>query len=137
MVRLTQASKLPRLLYDRVEHHSVVPADPRRRYEILKQSARGRGTGEPPETIAPPERAIGLSFVARVVLLAGVHGPWIFPDELGYEQVAAGIARGHLALYGHSGLSYSPLYPLILSPLYGAGLSASDAYEGIKIVNAA
>jgi ubiquinone/menaquinone biosynthesis C-methylase UbiE len=35
VVRLTQASKLPRLLYDRLEHHLVVPADPRRRYELL------------------------------------------------------------------------------------------------------
>ena len=35
VVRATQASKLPRLAYDRFEHHLVVPADPRRRYEIL------------------------------------------------------------------------------------------------------
>lgn len=35
VVRGTQAAKLPRLLYDRLEHHLVVPADPRRRYEIL------------------------------------------------------------------------------------------------------
>ncbi len=35
VVRATQATKLPRVLYDRVEHHLVVPADPRRRYEIL------------------------------------------------------------------------------------------------------
>ena len=35
VVRLTQASKLPRLLYDRLDHHLVVPAEPRRRYELL------------------------------------------------------------------------------------------------------
>ena len=35
IVRATQVTKLPRLLYDRPEHHLVVPADPRRRYEIL------------------------------------------------------------------------------------------------------
>ena len=76
------------------------------------------------------------SLAARIVLVGKVHGPWIFPDELGYEQVAANIARGHLALYGQSGLSYSPLYPLALSPLYALGLSAAHAYEWLKIVNA-
>jgi ubiquinone/menaquinone biosynthesis C-methylase UbiE len=35
MVRLNQAAKLPRLAYDKVEHHLVVPVDARRRYEIL------------------------------------------------------------------------------------------------------
>ena len=49
-----------------------------------------------------------LSFGARVLLTARLQGPWIFPDELGYEQVAANLARGHLALYGQHGLSYSP-----------------------------
>ena len=76
------------------------------------------------------------SLAVRIVLVGKVHGPWIFPDELGYEQVAANIARGHLALYGQSGLSYSPLYPLALSPLYALGLSAAHAYEWLKVVNA-
>jgi hypothetical protein len=35
VVRLNQASKLPRYLYDRLEHHSVLPAAPGRRYELL------------------------------------------------------------------------------------------------------
>jgi hypothetical protein len=81
--------------------------------------------------------AVALSFVVRVLLTAHLQGPWIFPDELGYEQVAANLARGHLALYGNHGLSYSPFYPLLLAPLYASGLSASDAHEGIKAINAA
>ena len=81
--------------------------------------------------------AVVVSFALRIALTWRIHGPWIFPDELGYQQVAANIARGHLALYGKTGLTYSPLYPLTLAPLYGAGLSASHAYDGIKIVNAA
>ena len=79
---------------------------------------------------------VTLSFLARLVLLTRVHGPWIFPDELGYQQVAANIARGRLALYSENGLSYSPLYPLLLAPLFGLGLSAPDAYGWIKAVNA-
>jgi ubiquinone/menaquinone biosynthesis C-methylase UbiE len=35
MVRVNQALKLPRLAYDQVEDHLVVPADPRYRYEIV------------------------------------------------------------------------------------------------------
>ena len=76
------------------------------------------------------------SFAARVALDAGVHGPWIFPDELGYQQAAVNLAHGRLAIYGKGGLSYSPLYPLTLSPLYALGLSASSAYEWLKAVNA-
>ena len=79
--------------------------------------------------------AVAASCVLRIALTWRIHGPWIFPDELGYQQVAANIARGHLALYGKTGLTYSPLYPLTLAPLYGAGLSASHAYDGIKVVN--
>jgi len=76
------------------------------------------------------------SCVLRIVLTARVQGPWIFPDELGYEQVAANIARGRLGLYGNTGLTYSPLYPLTLAPLYAIGLSAAHAHDGIKVVNA-
>ena len=35
LVRMTQALKLPRLLYDRLEHHQVVPSDARKRYEYV------------------------------------------------------------------------------------------------------
>lgn len=79
---------------------------------------------------------VTLSFLARLLLLTRVQGPWIFPDELGYQQVAANIARGRLALYSENGLSYSPLYPLLLAPFFGLGLSAPDAYGWIKAVNA-
>jgi hypothetical protein len=80
--------------------------------------------------------AVVASCAARIALGTRVNGPWIFPDELGYQQIAANIARGHLALYGRTGLSYSPFYSLLLSPLFAAGLSAPSAYEGIKVVNA-
>ena len=79
---------------------------------------------------------VGASFVARLLLLTRVQGPWIFPDELGYQQVAVNIAHGRLALYSEHGLSYSPLYPLVLSPVFALGLSAPDAYGWIKAVDA-
>ncbi len=81
--------------------------------------------------------AVLLSLGVRIALSARVQGPWIYPDELGYEQVAVNLARGRLALYGKTGLTYSPLYPLTLAPLYAVGLSASHAHEGIKILNSA
>jgi hypothetical protein len=79
---------------------------------------------------------VGASFVVRVLLLTRVQGPWIFPDELGYQQVAVNIAHGRLAIYSENGLSYSPLYPLVLSPIFALGLSAPDAYGWIKAVDA-
>ena len=42
VVRFNQAAKLPRLAYDRVEHHVVVPAKPNSRYEILVAVCRLR-----------------------------------------------------------------------------------------------
>ena len=35
MVRLNQVMKLPRFLFDRLDHHLVLPAEQRRRYEFL------------------------------------------------------------------------------------------------------
>ena len=35
VVRLNQALKLPRFLFDRLAHHQVVPAKPNLRYEFL------------------------------------------------------------------------------------------------------
>ena len=78
-----------------------------------------------------------VSALIRIVLVSQVHGPWIFMDELGYQRLAQSIGQtGHLALFGKSGLSYSPLYPLVLSPIYALGASAPTAIRAIKIVNA-
>lgn len=78
-----------------------------------------------------------VSCAARIVLVGKVQTPWTFPDELVYEQLAISIGRaGHLALYNRSGLSFPPLYSATLAPLFALGLSASRAYEAIKIVNA-
>jgi hypothetical protein len=94
---------------------------------------------------AHPTLFVGLSLFALAAaaaalhaFLAGlVHGPRVFMDELGYEQLARSFAHtGHFVLYGKSGLAYSPLYPIVLSPIYALTSSAGTAYEWAKFVNA-
>jgi hypothetical protein len=77
------------------------------------------------------------SVVLRSVIGAHVHGPFVFMDELGYEQMAKSFARtGHFALLGQRGLAYSPLYPVVLSPIYALTSSMHTAYEWAKLENA-
>ena len=58
-------------------------------------------------------------------------------DELGYERMAQGFARtGHFSLFGKGGLAYSPLYPVVLSPIYALTSSMHTAYEWAKVENA-
>jgi hypothetical protein len=75
--------------------------------------------------------------LAHVILVVGYHGPWVFDDELGYERLAHSLGTsGTLALFGKQGLSYSPLYSLVIAPLYAFHLSSVAAYQGVKIENA-
>lgn len=77
------------------------------------------------------------SAALHTVLVGWVHGPKVFMDELGYEQMAKSFAQtGHFSLFGKSGLAYSPLYPLALSPIYALTSSAQTAYEWAKVENA-
>jgi SAM-dependent methyltransferase len=72
MVRLNQALKLRRFLYDRLEHHLVLPVGPGRRYEILIavcSRTRGvrqslAGTPRPPPPEFPPLPRPGAASVA-------------------------------------------------------------------------
>jgi hypothetical protein len=58
-------------------------------------------------------------------------------DELGYARMAESFAHtGHLTLFGKSGLAYSPLYPVVLSPIYALTSSAHAGYESAKVLNA-
>ena len=76
------------------------------------------------------------ALVAHVLIDRAYHGPWVFDDELGYEKLAQSFAAtGHFALFGKAGLSYSPLYPVILAPLYRLHLSGTQVYEWAKVVN--
>jgi hypothetical protein len=77
------------------------------------------------------------STVLRVLAVRSVHAPIIFSDELGYEKLAQSIGlTGHLGLFNNRGLSYAPLYPAVLSPIYALDASASTAYALIKSLNA-
>src|SRR5581483_2331638 len=75
--------------------------------------------------------------LVHIVLLTSVHAPTVFSDELGYVELARSIGlKGHLALFNDRGLSYSPLYPVLLSPIFSVGASMPAAYALIKVVNA-
>jgi hypothetical protein len=77
------------------------------------------------------------STLLRAVLVGWVHGPRVFMDELGYERMAQSFAHtGHFSLFGKSGLAYSPLYPIVLSPIYALTSSLHTAYELAKVENA-
>jgi hypothetical protein len=83
---------------------------------------------------------VGLAVVSaalRAFIVGRVHGPFVFMDELGYERMAQSFAHtGHFSLFGKSGLAYSPLYPIILSPIYALTPSLHTAYEWAKVENA-
>jgi hypothetical protein len=106
-------------------------------------SAASRGPARLDGLTSTPARAaaclLGLAAVtllARISLVSGYVGPWIFDDELGYRKLAQSLGTtGHLALFGKQGLTYSPLYPLIISPLFRLGLSGVDVYHWTKVVN--
>jgi hypothetical protein len=83
---------------------------------------------------------VGLAVVSvalRTILAREVHGPFVFMDELGYARMAQSFAHtGHFTLFGKAGLAYSPLYPIVLSPIYALTSSAQTAYESTQVVNA-
>jgi hypothetical protein len=77
------------------------------------------------------------SIFVRVVIAGWVHGPQVFMDELGYERMAQSFAHtGHFSLFGKGGPAYSPLYPVVLSPIYALTSSLHAAYEWAKVENA-
>jgi hypothetical protein len=83
---------------------------------------------------------VGLAAVSslfRVLVVSWVHGPQVFLDALGYQRMALSFAHtGHFSLFGKTGLAYSPLYPVVLSPIYGLTSSVHAAYEWAKVENA-
>ena len=83
---------------------------------------------------------VGLAALAAALhafLVGWVHGPFVFMDELGYERMAQSFAHtGHFSLFGKGGLAYSPLYPVVLSPIYALTSSMHTAYEWAKVENA-
>src|SRR3954468_16108115 len=102
-----------------------------------RRLARLRGLSSTPPRAAATLAVIVCGAAAGYMLIAVPYfGPWIFNDELGYQKLAQAFGTtGHLALFDKRGISYSPLYPLVLSPLYALPLSGPTAYTWAKVVN--
>lgn len=90
--------------------------------------------------VATAAALVGLAAIStllRAVLVGHVQGPFVFMDEIGYERMALSFAHtGHFSLFGKGGLAYSPLYPIVLSPIYALTSSMRTAYEWAKVENA-
>lgn len=80
---------------------------------------------------------VAASVLLRVFIAGRISGVWIRLDELGYAEMARSFAHtGHVAILGESGLAYSPLYSIVLSPIYALTSSMQTAYEWVKVENA-
>jgi Dolichyl-phosphate-mannose-protein mannosyltransferase len=102
----------------------------RSRTAILRAHSRGA-------TIAALVGLATASTALRAIVVGHVHGPLVFMDELGYERMAQSFAHtGYFSLFGKTGLAYSPLYPIVLSPIYALTSSLQTAYEWAKVENA-
>jgi hypothetical protein len=104
------------------------------------EAPRSRAAGRAHWTTATFAALISLATVSaalRAIIVGRVHGPLVFMDELGYERMAQSFAhRGRFSLFGKGGLAYSPLYPVLLSPIYALTSSMHTAYEWAKVENA-
>ena len=112
----------------------VVPTLGRSRSRAVSAAARARPRAA---TAGALLGFVAVSTALRALLAHWVHGPFIFMDELGYERMAQSFAHtGHFSLFGKAGLAYSPLYPVVLSPIYALTSSTHTAYEWMKVENA-
>jgi hypothetical protein len=106
---------------------------------LVTAESRERGATRSLSAAAATAILFGLAAVAAALhafLVGRVHGPFVFMDELGYERMAQSFAHtGRFSLFGKGGLAYSPLYPILLSPIYGLTSSLHTAYEWAKVEN--
>jgi hypothetical protein len=76
------------------------------------------------------------STIVRAVLSREIVAPFILVDELIWSELARGIAdAGEPLLRGEPESSYSVVYPLFLSPVYGLFDSLPAAYDAAKVLN--
>lgn len=77
------------------------------------------------------------STVLRAILGRELVAPFIMVDEIIWSEVARGIAAaGEPLLRDQPDPGYSPLYPLLISPVYALFDSLPDAYAAVKALNA-
>ena len=80
---------------------------------------------------------VACSAVVRAVLARDLVAPFIMVDEVIWSEVARGIAdAGEPLLRGEPDPGYSPVYPLLLSPVYALFASLPEAYAAVKTLNA-
>jgi hypothetical protein len=110
-------------------------SDPTLQGPLGRQQATARAESRVPVVAT----LVGLAAVAAALhtfLVGRVQGPFVFMDELGYQRMALSFAHtGHFSLFGKGGLAYSPLYPILLSPIYALASSLHSAYEWAKVEN--
>ena len=80
---------------------------------------------------------VGISIVFRAWLGSRMPGPFIFTDELHYQENARSLAAGggYLVREEPFGIA-SVLYPLLLAPAYLLFDSLPDAYAAARTINA-
>jgi hypothetical protein len=77
------------------------------------------------------------SSVFRALLGRELVAPFIMVDEIIWSEVARGIAdAGEPLLRDQPDPGYSPVYPLLISPIYALFSSLPDAYGAVKALNA-
>jgi len=78
-----------------------------------------------------------VSALARALLARQLVAPFIMVDELIWSELARGIAEvGHPLLRDQPHPGYSPVYPLLISPVYALFDRLPEAYTGVKTLNA-
>jgi hypothetical protein len=80
---------------------------------------------------------VGTSIVFRAWLGSRMPAPFIFTDELQYQENARSLAAGDgIEVRGEPYGIVSILYPLLLSPAYALFDSLPDAYAAARTINA-
>lgn len=81
---------------------------------------------------------VALSTLFRFASGLQTPAPWILPDELIYSELAKSFAAsGDFAVRGQpfSVISFGPLYPVVMAPIYRFAHTAPEAYAIVKAVN--
>lgn len=82
---------------------------------------------------------VALSALLRVWAGAATAAPWIMPDELIYSELAWSFAdSGAFAVrdQAFSVLTFGPLYPVLISPIFAVIADTPTAYAVVKAFNA-
>ena len=82
---------------------------------------------------------VAVSTLIRIWAGAATAAPWIIPDELIYSELARSFAEtGSFAVrdQAFSAWTFGPLYPILISPIFGLAADPPAAYALAKAFNA-